>query len=77
MLEVMLFSGVVVFEVVDFGKIVLIVDVINEGLFFDEKCKELEVNGFKCMGFKFVIKYLLLVILFKVGLVELFGLFKC
>ncbi len=30
---------------------------IKEGLFPEDACKELEANGFKCMGFKPAIKY--------------------
>ena len=39
-------SGAAAPEAVDLGKTVPTADAINEGLFPDEKCKELEANGF-------------------------------
>ncbi|RYG38760.1 MAG: OmpA family protein [Burkholderiales bacterium] len=56
---------------VDLGKTVPSADAINEGLFPDDKCKELEANGFKCMGFKPAVKYSLPATSFKVGSAEL------
>ena len=58
-------------EAVDLGKTVPTVDAINEGLFPDDKCKELEASGFKCMGFKPATKYSLPATAFKVGSAEL------
>ncbi len=69
-------SGAAAPEAVDLGKTVPTADAINEGLFPDEKCKELEANGFKCMGFKPAIKYSLPATSFKVGSAELPGLLK-
>ncbi len=69
-------SGAAATEAVDLGKTVPTADAINEGLFPDEKCKELEANGFKCMGFKPAIKYSLPATSFKVGSAELPGLLK-
>lgn len=60
----------------DLGKTVPTADAINEGLFPDDKCKELEANGFKCMGFKPAIKYSLPATSFKVGSAELPSLLK-
>lgn len=40
---------------------------IKEGLFPDDACKELEANGFKCMGFKPAIKYSLPASSFALG----------
>jgi OOP family OmpA-OmpF porin len=42
---------------VDVGKSVPSVAAVKEGLFPEDACKELEANGFKCMGFKPAIKY--------------------
>lgn len=54
-------------ESVDLGHKVPTRDAVNEGLFPDDKCKELEAAGFKCMGFKPAIKYSLPASSFKVG----------
>ncbi len=56
---------------VDLGKTVPTTEAIAEGLFPDDKCKELEASGFKCMGFKPAIKYSLPATSFKVGSAEL------
>lgn len=61
---------------VDLGKQVPTADAIAEGLFPDDKCKELEATGFKCMGFKPAIRYSLPASSFKVGSAELPGLLK-
>lgn len=61
---------------VDLGKSVPTADAIAEGLFPDDKCKELEANGFKCMGFKPAIKYSLPATSFRVGSAELPQLLK-
>jgi OOP family OmpA-OmpF porin len=42
---------------VDVGSSVPSVAAVKEGLFPEDACKELEANGFKCMGFKPAIKY--------------------
>ena len=49
---------------------------VKEGLFPEDACKELEANGFKCMGFKPAIKYSLPATSFKVGSAELPALLK-
>jgi outer membrane protein OmpA-like peptidoglycan-associated protein len=58
-------------ESVDLGKQVPTAESIAEGLFPDDKCKELEASGFKCMGFKPALKYSLPATSFKVGSAEL------
>lgn len=63
-------------EAVDLGKTVPTAEAIAEGLFPDDKCKELEANGFKCMGFKPAIRYSLPATSFKVGSAELPPLLK-
>ena len=40
---------------------------IKEGLFPEDQCKELEANGFKCMGFKPAIRYSLPASSFQLG----------
>ena len=40
---------------------------IKEGLFPEDACKELEANGFKCMGFKPAIRYSLPASSFQLG----------
>lgn len=49
---------------------------VKEGLFPEDACKELEANGFKCMGFKPAIKYSLPASSFKIGSAELPELLK-
>jgi OOP family OmpA-OmpF porin len=56
---------------VDLGRTVPTAEAIAEGLFPDDKCKELEANGFKCMGFKPATRYSLPATAFKVGSAEL------
>jgi outer membrane protein OmpA-like peptidoglycan-associated protein len=63
-------------DAVDLGKTVPTAEAIAEGLFPDDKCKELEANGFKCMGFKPAIKYSLPATSFRVGSAELPALLK-
>lgn len=58
-------------ESLDLGKTVPTAEAIAEGLFPDDKCKELEASGFKCMGFKPATKYSLPATAFKVGSAEL------
>jgi OmpA-OmpF porin, OOP family len=49
---------------------------VKEGLFPEDACKELEANGFKCMGFKPAIRYSLPATSFAVGSAELPELLK-
>lgn len=63
-------------ESVDLGQQVPDAEAIAEGLFPDDKCKELEATGFKCMGFKPAIRYSLPASSFKVGSAELPALLK-
>jgi OOP family OmpA-OmpF porin len=58
-------------ERLDLGQQVPTAESIAEGLFPDDKCKELEAAGFKCMGFKPAIRYSLPASSFKVGSAEL------
>jgi len=44
---------------------------VKEGLFPEDACKELEANGFKCMGFKPAIKYSLPASSFRLGSAEI------
>ena len=69
-------SAVASGEAVDLGMTVPTAEAIAEGLFPDDKCKELEANGFKCMGFKPAIRYSLPATSFKVGSAELPPLLK-
>lgn len=52
---------------VDVGTAVPDVAAVKEGLFPEDACKELEANGFKCMGFKPAIKYSLPASSFALG----------
>lgn len=61
---------------VDLGRKVPTAESIAEGLFPDDKCKELEAAGFKCMGFKPAIRYSLPAASFKVGSAELPAMLK-
>lgn len=63
-------------ESVDLGREVPSAEAIAEGLFPDDKCKELEAAGFKCMGFKPALRYSLPASSFKVGSAELPALLK-
>ncbi len=47
------------------------VQAINEGLFPEEACKELQQAGFKCMGFKPAVRYSLRTATFKLGSADL------
>ncbi len=58
-------------EVVDLGAATPTPKAINEGLFPDDACKELEANGFKCMGFKPPVRYSLPASTFSLGSAEL------
>ena len=61
---------------VDVGSQVPDVASVKEGLFPEDACKELEANGFKCMGFKPAVRYSLPASSFKVGSAELPELLK-
>ena len=61
---------------VDVGSQVPDASAVKEGLFPEDACKELEANGFKCMGFKPAIKYSLPASSFRVGSAELPELLK-
>lgn len=52
---------------VDVGTTVPDAAAVKEGLFPEDACKELEANGFKCMGFKPAIKYSLPASSFALG----------
>lgn len=52
---------------VDVGSAVPDAAAVKEGLFPEDACKELEANGFKCMGFKPAIKYSLPASSFALG----------
>ncbi len=52
---------------VDLGTNVPDAQAVKEGLFPEDACKELEANGFKCMGFKPAIRYSLPATSFAVG----------
>lgn len=54
-------------QAVDVGTSVPDAAAIKEGLFPDDACRELEANGFKCMGFKPAIKYSLPASSFALG----------
>jgi outer membrane protein OmpA-like peptidoglycan-associated protein len=61
---------------VDVGSQVPDTAAVKEGLFPEDACKELEANGFKCMGFKPAIKYSLPASSFRIGSAELPELLK-
>jgi OOP family OmpA-OmpF porin len=54
----------------DIGSQVPDAKAIKEGLFPEDACKELEANGFKCMGFKPAIRYSLPASSFQLGSAE-------
>ncbi|CAH0351016.1 OmpA family protein [Aquabacterium sp. CECT 9606] len=54
----------------DIGSKVPDAKAIKEGLFPEDACKELEANGFKCMGFKPAIRYSLPASSFQLGSAE-------
>ena len=56
---------------VDLGSAVPDAQAVKEGLFPEDACKELEANGFKCMGFKPAVRYSLPATSFAVGSAEL------
>ena len=61
---------------VDMGSQVPEAAAVKEGLFPEDACKELQANGFKCMGFKPAIRYSLPATTFKLGSAELPDLLK-
>jgi len=61
---------------VDVGSQVPDTNAVKEGLFPEDACKELEANGFKCMGFKPAVKYSLPASSFRIGSAELPELLK-
>ncbi len=56
---------------VDLGQAVPDVQVISEGLFPEDACKELQQAGYKCMGFKPAVRFSLPATAFKLGSAEL------
>lgn len=56
---------------VDLGEKVPETQAINEGLFPEDACKELELAGYKCMGFKPAVRFSLPTATFKIGSAEL------
>ncbi|GCL63440.1 OmpA family protein [Pseudaquabacterium pictum] len=56
---------------VDLGEKVPEAQAINEGLFPEDACKELEQAGYKCMGFKPAVRFSLPTATFKLGSAEL------
>jgi len=56
---------------VDLGQQVPESKAINEGLFPEDACKELEQAGYKCMGFKPAVRFSLPTATFKLGSAEL------
>jgi OOP family OmpA-OmpF porin len=56
---------------IDIGAAVPDAAAVKEGLFPEDACKELEANGFKCMGFKPAIRYSLPAASFGVGSADL------
>ncbi len=58
-------------DAVDIGNSIPDAKTINEGLFPEEACKELERSGFKCMGFKPAVKYSLPAASFALGSAEI------
>lgn len=61
---------------VDVGSQVPEAAAVKEGLFPEDACKELEANGFKCMGFKPAVRYSLPASNFRIGSAELPELLK-
>jgi len=58
-------------DAVDLGQQVPDAQAINEGLFPEDACKELEAAGYKCMGFKPAVRFSLPTATFKLGSAEL------
>lgn len=55
----------------DLGEKLPDAEVVKEGLFPEDSCKELEAVGYKCMGFKRAVRFSLPALSFKVGSAEL------
>jgi len=60
----------------DIGSKVPDAQAIKEGLFPEDQCKELEANGFKCMGVKASIRYSLPAASFQLGSADVPALLK-
>lgn len=58
-------------DAVDLGEKPPDIQVINEGLFPEDACKELQQAGFKCMGFKPAVRFSLPTTTFKLGSADL------
>lgn len=58
-------------DAVDLGQQVPEIKAINDGLFPEDACKELEQAGYKCMGFKPAVRFSLPTATFKVGSADL------
>ncbi|MBL0718399.1 OmpA family protein [Piscinibacter sp. Jin2] len=56
---------------IDLGTSVPEAAAVKEGLFPDDACKELEANGFRCMGLKPAVRFSLPAASFKLGSAEL------
>jgi outer membrane protein OmpA-like peptidoglycan-associated protein len=64
-------SGAWAADAVDLGQQIPEAQAINEGLFPEDACKELEQAGYKCMGFKPAVRFSLPSATFKLGSAEL------
>jgi OmpA-OmpF porin, OOP family len=58
-------------EAVNLGTAVPKVKDVEQGLFPDDACEELKANGFKCMGFKPAVRFVMPSSSFKVGSADL------
>lgn len=58
-------------EAVNLGSAVPKAKDVEQGLFPDDACEELKANGFKCMGFKPAVRFVMPSSSFKVGSAEL------
>lgn len=58
-------------DAVDLGEKLPEAQAINEGLFPEDACRELEQAGYKCMGFKPAVRFSLPTASFKLGSAEL------
>ena len=58
-------------DTIDMGGNVLDAKAINEGLFPEDACAELQQAGFKCMGFKPAVRFSLPAATFKLGSADL------
>ena len=64
-------AGVLAADTVDMGQAIPEPQVVKEGLFPEDTCKELEAAGYKCMGFKPAVRFSLPTATFKLGSAEL------